>query len=98
LPKGSRQWKKYNKAKQYVLSKSAAQLKDALHKTTKPFVDWCIKQNVKKVLIGDVEGVQRNKKKKYSKLVNQKLSNWSFGKLYDYLKYKWKPKAFRSKK
>jgi putative transposase len=67
--KGSRQWKKYNKAKQYVLSKSAAQLKDALHKTTKPFVDWCIKQNVKKVLIGDVEGVQRNKKKK--RTVNQ---------------------------
>ncbi len=35
--KGSRQWKTYNRAKQYILSKSDAQLKDALHKTTKNF-------------------------------------------------------------
>ena len=40
--KGSRQWKKYNRAKKFVLSKSNAQLEDALHKTTKQFVDWCV--------------------------------------------------------
>ena len=39
--KGSKQWKKYNRAKKYVLSKSEEQLKNALHKTTKQFVDWC---------------------------------------------------------
>ncbi|KYD04061.1 transposase [Saccharococcus caldoxylosilyticus] len=38
--KGSRQWKKYERATQYVLSKSERQLGDALHKTTKQFVDW----------------------------------------------------------
>ncbi|TXK87603.1 RNA-guided endonuclease TnpB family protein, partial [Geobacillus sp. AYS3] len=86
--KGSKQWKKYNRAKQYVLSKSEAQLKDALHKTTRQFVRWCLENQVKEVVIGDVEGVQRNTKKKRNKKTNQKLSNWSFGKLYDYLEYK----------
>jgi putative transposase len=91
--KYSKQWKKYNRVKRYILSKSAAQLTDALHKTTKQFVDWCLENQVKEVSIGDVEGVQRNtskrkKKKVRQKTTNQKLSNWSFGKLYDYLKYK----------
>ncbi|CAM3893338.1 transposase [Geobacillus stearothermophilus] len=86
--KGSKQWKKYNRAKQYVLSKSEAQLKDALHKTTRQFVRWCLENQVKEVVIGDIEGIQRNTKKKRNKKTNQKLSNWSFGKLFDYLKYK----------
>lgn len=86
--KGSRQWKKYNRAKQYVLSKSANQLQDALHKTTREFVNWCISQQIKEVAIGNVEGVQRNIKKKIRKTTTQKLSNWSFGKTKQYLKYK----------
>ena len=86
--KGSRKWKKYNKAKVFLLSKSDAQLKDALHKTTKNFVDWCIKNKVKEVVIGKIEGVQRNTKGKRSKKASQKLSNWSFGKLQKYLEYK----------
>lgn len=38
--------------------------------------------------IGNVEGVQRNIKKKIRKTTTQKLSNWSFGKTKQYLKYK----------
>jgi putative transposase len=49
--KGSRRWKKYERAKQYVLSKSERQLRDALHKTTKQFVDWCLKQSASDVYI-----------------------------------------------
>ena len=86
--KGSRQWKKYNRAKEYVLSKSDAQLKDAVHKTTRNFVEWCLENQIKTVVIGKVEGVQRNTRKKKSKQINQKLSNWSFGKIEQYLKYK----------
>jgi putative transposase len=97
--KGSRQWKKYNRAKKFILSKSDAQLKDALHKTTKKFAEWCLENEVKEVAFGDVEGVQRNtsKRKKKGKEknkkirrrdVNQRISNWSFGKIYEYLKYK----------
>jgi putative transposase len=88
--KGSRQWKKYERAKRYVLSKSERQLRDALHKTTKQFVDWCLAQSVSDVYIGKVEGVQRNtrKKKRMSRKQAQKLSNWSFGKVKQYLVYK----------
>ena len=86
--KGSKQYKKYNKAKRYILSKSEAQIKDILHKTTKNFVDFAVNEGVKEVVIGKVEGVQRNTKVKKTKKVNQKLSNWNFGKLKDYLKYK----------
>lgn len=94
--KGSRQWQKYRKAMNYVLSKSEAQLKDGLHKTSRSFANWCIENQVKEVVSGDVEGVQRNtankktnpKKKCRNKRQNQKLSQWQFGKLYKYLEYK----------
>ncbi len=88
--KGSRQWKKYQRAKQYILSKSEKQLQDALHKATRNFVKWCVKQSISDVYVGNPEGVQRNtrKKKKTNRKQAQKLSNWSFGKVKDYLKYK----------
>ena len=88
--KGSRQWKKYQKAKKYVLSKSEKQLQDALHKTTKQFVDWCVKNTISDVHIGDPEGVQRKTRmrKKATRKQAQRLSNWSFGKVKKYLEYK----------
>ncbi len=93
--KGSRKWRQYNRAKTYILSKSERQLGDILHKTTRAFVDWCVEQGVGHVALGDVEGVQRhtskrNKRRKRirSKQVNQKLSNWSFGKVTTQLRYK----------
>ena len=61
-----------------------------LHKTSKQFVDWCLENEVNHVVMGNPEGVQRNTKKKRRKDVNQKLSNWSFGKLYSLLQYKLK--------
>ncbi|MGC5328447.1 RNA-guided endonuclease InsQ/TnpB family protein [Brevibacillus sp. SYSU BS000544] len=98
--KYSQQWKKYNRAKQFIMSKSEAQLKDTLHKTTKNFVDWCVKQQVKQVVVGKVEGVQRQtsarKKKNKRKLrttVSQKLSQWQFGKIKEYLTYKLEAKG-----
>jgi putative transposase len=96
--KGSKQWRKYNRAKKYVLSKSEAQLKDTLHKTTHQFVEWCLQQEVSHVVMGDIEGVQRNTKKKRRKETNQKLSNWSFGKLYSLLEYKLKAKGITIEK
>jgi putative transposase len=48
--------------------------------------------------MGNPEGVQRNTKKKRRKDVNQKLSNWSFGKLYSLLEYKLKAKGITIEK
>ncbi|WP_225995664.1 RNA-guided endonuclease InsQ/TnpB family protein [Geobacillus subterraneus] len=97
--KGSRRWKKYERAKRYLLSKSERQLRDALHKTTKPFVDWCLAQSVSDVYIGNVEGVERytRKKKKVHRKQAQKLSNWSFGKVKQYLADKLAQQGIRLK-
>ena len=93
--KGSRQWKKYRRALSTILSKSEAQLTDALHKTTREFVHWCLDNAVKEVVVGDVEGVQchtspkkKQAKRKRSRKTNQKLSQWTFGKTRRYLQYK----------
>lgn len=93
--KSSRRWKKYQRALNYIISKSEAQLRDALHKTTRAFVDWCIDNQIKDVVVGDVEGVQRNtspkkknNKKKRTHQHNQRMSQWEFGKQYKYLEYK----------
>ena len=87
--KGSRQWKKYNKAKQYILSKSEAQLKDCMHKTTKEFIDWCSENAIKEIALGNAEPKLNKKKgKTVGRKNNQKLSNWSIGKLRNYLTYK----------
>ncbi|QYY44640.1 RNA-guided endonuclease InsQ/TnpB family protein [Aneurinibacillus thermoaerophilus] len=91
--KYSRQWKRYNRAKQYLLSKSKRQLQDALHKTTKQFVEWVVAQQVNEVYLGDVEGVQRKKKKKRSRCHNQRMSQWQVGKVKKYLTYKLKAKG-----
>jgi putative transposase len=40
--------------------------------------------------VGNPDGVQTGKSKKRSKKINQKLSNWSFGSLYEKLEYKGK--------
>lgn len=93
--RGSRQWKKYRRALNYILSKSDAQLSDALHKTTREFVNWCLENQVKEVVVGEVEGVERHTspKKKQNKFKrtrkhNQKMSQWQFGRTITYLQYK----------
>jgi putative transposase len=96
--KGSRQWKKYNRAKRYILSKAKAQLTDALHKISRKFVNGCVEQRIKHVVAGDVEGIQRNAKKKRRKTVNQKLSQWQFGQLLKYLEYKLQAKGITLEK
>ncbi|WP_285755055.1 IS200/IS605 family accessory protein TnpB-related protein [Parageobacillus sp. G301] len=80
-----------------MLSKSERQLRDALHQTAKQFVDWCLKQSASDVYIGNVEGVQRNtrKKKRTSRKQAQRLSNWSFGKVKWHLTYKLAPHGIR---
>lgn len=100
--KYSRKWKKLQNAKRYILNKCDAQARDLTHKITKNFVGWASEHNVKYVYIGDIEGIQRNtrknKKKRKSRNVNQKLSNWNFGLLVRYLEYKLKLKGIEVEK
>ncbi|WP_416828220.1 RNA-guided endonuclease InsQ/TnpB family protein [Ectobacillus polymachus] len=95
--KGSRQWKKYNRAKQYILSKSEAQLRDATHKNTKHLIDWCVEQSVHTLYVGDVRNVSKKtkQKKKANKGNRQKLSNWNVGQQVKYVKYKAEAKGIQ---
>jgi len=97
VKKGSRRAKKLQRAKRKVSSKTKAQQRDILHKISRSFVRWAEDNQVTTVVVGDVEGVQRNtsakkkknsKKKRRSRKVSQKLSQWSFGLLLTYLAYK----------
>ena len=97
--KGSRQWKKYNRAKQYILSKSERQLQEASHKNTKALIDWCVEQSVHMLYVGDARAVGKNtkKKKRLNKQNRQKLSNWNIGQLLTYLQYKAEAKGIAVK-
>ena len=57
-----------------------------------------MQHDVKHVVLGNPEGVQRKTKKKKRKETNQKLSNWSFGKTHDLLTYKLKAKGITIEK
>jgi len=101
--KYSRQWKKLQRAKRYMLRKSDAQVRDCTHKISKAFVDWAVDHKIKHVYVGNVEGVQRNtrrgpKRKRRSRRTSQKLSNWNFGKLLQYLDYKLELKGIELEK
>ena len=95
--KGSRRHRKLRRAMHSITNKTDRQQQDILHKTSHNFVKWAKENEVKTVVVGDVEGVQRNtsarkktnpNKKRRRRQVSQKLSQWSFGILLTYLAYK----------
>lgn len=93
--KGSREYKKYKKALNYILAKSDRQILDKMHKITKKFVDFAVENDISTVIIGDLEGIQRYTRKRRNKKTNQKLSQLPFGKLYSMLEYKLKEKGIK---
>ncbi len=45
---------------------------------------WCLEQGIQTLCIGNPDGVQRNPRKKRSRRVSQKLSQWPFGELFPF--------------
>lgn len=94
--KGSKKYKRYTRAMNKLKQKTDNQQHYILHKQSRQFMDWALENNVKKVYVGDVEGIQRNtssrkktpKRKRRSRKHNQRMSQWPFGKLIGYLRYK----------
>ena len=85
--KGSRQWKKYNKAKSRIRQKSKNQLEELEHKTTKEIILFLEEEKVTHFVIGNVSGIEKNtkknekKKRKNNKVRRQQLSLWNQGKI-----------------
>lgn len=88
--KGSNQWKKYQRAKKYILSKSDKQLRDASHKITRNFMEWAVEESVHTLHVGDARNVSKHtkKRKRLNRTNRQKMSNWNVGQLLGYLVYK----------
>jgi len=92
--KGSRQWKKYNRAKARLKEKSEQQLQYLYHKTTKEVVEFLEKENVTNFVVGNPQGIEKSTKKnakkkaKTTKKRRQQLSQWSYGEIKQQLKYK----------
>lgn len=102
--KNSRKWKKLLKTKRKLLAKTRRQILDLNHKITHKAAKWCNERQIGKVVVGLLDGVQRNttkkkatdpKKKIRPRKVNQKLSTWEFGKQTQLLEYKLKQFGIR---
>lgn len=91
--KGGRKWKKLMRAKHRVQARTEAQLQNLHHQVTAKVRAHCVQCGITKVVIGDPEGVQRDTRKgqpkrRRSRKVAQKLSQWEFGTTRQYLRYK----------
>ncbi|MDH7479354.1 MAG: transposase [Syntrophomonadaceae bacterium] len=85
--KGSNRWKKLLAAKYRFLNWIDAQISHTEHAITKIAVDWCLEHGVKKVYYGDPQGVREQDCGRHH---NQRMGQWSYGRLHDLLEYKLK--------
>ena len=86
--KGSRQYRKLSKAIYKLCQKADNQIKDAVHKTTKLFLDYCIQHNITTVYYGDLDSATRGTKGKINSYVGQKLNEWCYGRIVQQLENK----------
>ena len=63
-----------------------------LHRASKKVIDYCLKHNISKIIVGDLSGLLNSKKEfinnKEKHRYNQNIRSICFKKLYDYLSYK----------
>jgi putative transposase len=84
--KGSKRHRKLMAAKNRASSKAERQQRDILHRASRKVVDFCEKEKIATIAVGDVrdiaDGVNKGKK------TNQKISQWTHGLFTTYLKQK----------
>jgi putative transposase len=88
--KGSRRWKKLQRAKARLRAKTDRQVRDLLHQATRKTIDWCREQGVSELVIGNPAGVEKNtrKGKRLNRKARQKVSQMETGRIKQYLRYK----------
>jgi putative transposase len=79
--KNSRQYKKYSKTILKIKYEFDRKINDAIHKQTKLFLDYCIKNNISGIIYGDLDSVTRNSNGRLSNTMNHKLNMWRFGQI-----------------
>lgn len=88
--RGSRRFKRLNKAKQCLQNKTKNKLKNLYHHTTKKAVQFAKEHNVSELICGDCKGVEKNtkKKKRLNRTNRQKMTQMEHGVLTQQLEYK----------
>ena len=75
-----------------MLIKTNNQIKDCNHKITNELVKFVKNNNINKVVVGDIRGIEKNthnnKKKNSSTKHNSRLSKWNYGEHIRQIKYK----------
>jgi putative transposase len=86
LIKGSRKWWRLERRKRRFLEEQKYRKRDLQHKISREVVDWCRERRILILAIGDVRNIADGKR--LHKKSQQKISNWSHGKLRRFIAYK----------
>jgi putative transposase len=84
--KGSRRSKRLIRRKVRFLAKQERRKRDIEHKISREAVDWCVERKIGTLGIGDVRDIADGKR--LNAKSQQKISNWSHGKVRRYIGYK----------
>jgi putative transposase len=83
--KHSRRWKKLQRAKNKACRRAERRVRDLRHKATRQVIDFCVKNEVGTLFIGNPHGVRTRDSGRHH---NQRMSLWEYGKDIDYLTHK----------
>jgi putative transposase len=83
--KHSRRWKKLQQARNKVCLRAERRIGDLRHKATRQVIDFCIKQKVGTLFIGNPHGVRT---RDCGRQHNGRMAQWEYGRDIDYLAYK----------
>jgi putative transposase len=83
--KYSQRWKKIQSAKNKQCRRAERRIRDLRHKATREVIDFCVKEQVGTLFLGNPHGVRTRKSGRHH---NQRLALWEYGKDIDYLTHK----------
>ena len=84
--RGSRRYRKLQRAKNQVKGQAKRQTRDINHKVSRAVVDFAVERKTKTIVVGDVRDVADSVNIGHKS--NQKVSQWMHGQLRQYITYK----------
>jgi putative transposase len=83
--KNSRRWKKLQRARTKVSSRTERRVRDLRHQGASKVIEFCKRNHVGSLFVGNPDGVRSKPSGRYH---NQRISQWEYGKDIDYLSHK----------
>ena len=91
--KYSKRWKKLQRAKNRMAGRIERRVRDLRHKATRQVIEFCKREQVGTLFIGNPHGVRQENKGRHH---NQRMAQWEYGKDIDYLTHKSKQACIES--